>query len=211
MRLLGAANGEAPARARCRRASKPTSPPSRRLARGAPRGAARTSEPTRADREASATADAARQRAGRACSRRRARAGDADARRSRRPSPLDDVPTGTRRRRRESRALSDDPRRQARRRSTRSRSVVAECTRCPLYATATNPVPGEGNPDADFMCVGEAPGANEDEQGVPFVGAGGPAAHEDPRGDRPDARGRLHRATSSSTGRRGTAIRCRKR
>ena len=44
---------------------------------------------------------------------------------------------------------------------------------CPLYATATNPVPGEGNPNADFMCVGEAPGATEDETGRPFVGAGG--------------------------------------
>ncbi|HVX41821.1 MAG TPA: uracil-DNA glycosylase [Gemmatimonadaceae bacterium] len=50
---------------------------------------------------------------------------------------------------------------------------VASCTRCPLYSTATNPVPGEGNPDADFMCVGEAPGATEDETGRPFVGAAG--------------------------------------
>ncbi|HTK48098.1 MAG TPA: uracil-DNA glycosylase [Gemmatimonadaceae bacterium] len=51
--------------------------------------------------------------------------------------------------------------------------AVAECRRCPLYATAKNPVPGVGNPDADFMCVGEAPGANEDEQGKPFVGQAG--------------------------------------
>ena len=51
--------------------------------------------------------------------------------------------------------------------------MVAACTRCPLYATAKNPVPGTGNPDADFMIVGEAPGANEDEQGVPFVGQAG--------------------------------------
>ena len=51
--------------------------------------------------------------------------------------------------------------------------VIAECRRCPLYATAKNPVPGDGNPDADFMCVGEAPGANEDEQGKPFVGQAG--------------------------------------
>lgn len=50
---------------------------------------------------------------------------------------------------------------------------IASCTRCPLYSTATNPVPGEGNPDADFMCVGEAPGATEDETGRPFVGAAG--------------------------------------
>ena len=51
--------------------------------------------------------------------------------------------------------------------------AVAKCTRCPLYATAKNPVPGTGNPNADFMVVGEAPGANEDEQGVPFVGQAG--------------------------------------
>jgi DNA polymerase len=52
-------------------------------------------------------------------------------------------------------------------------ATVATCTRCPLYATAKNPVPGSGNPHADFMVVGEAPGANEDEQGVPFVGQAG--------------------------------------
>lgn len=51
--------------------------------------------------------------------------------------------------------------------------MVRVCTRCDLYKTAINPVPGEGNPDADFVCVGEAPGQNEDEQGRPFVGASG--------------------------------------
>jgi DNA polymerase len=51
--------------------------------------------------------------------------------------------------------------------------VVATCRRCPLYATAKNPVPGDGNPDAGMMFVGEAPGANEDEQGKPFVGQAG--------------------------------------
>ena len=51
--------------------------------------------------------------------------------------------------------------------------AVAKCTRCPLYATAKNPVPGTGNPNADFMIVGEAPGADEDEQGVPFIGRAG--------------------------------------
>ena len=51
--------------------------------------------------------------------------------------------------------------------------VVAKCTRCPLYATATHPVPGEGNPNADLMIVGEAPGATEDETGRPFVGQSG--------------------------------------
>ena len=52
-------------------------------------------------------------------------------------------------------------------------AAIGGCRRCPLYATAKNPVPGAGNPDADFMIVGEAPGANEDEQGVPFVGQAG--------------------------------------
>jgi uracil-DNA glycosylase len=70
------------------------------------------------------------------------------------------------------RALSDDPAFKL-----DSLAVIAEtvagCRRCPLYATAKNPVPGTGNPDADFMIVGEAPGANEDEQGVPFVGQAG--------------------------------------
>jgi uracil-DNA glycosylase family 4 len=52
-------------------------------------------------------------------------------------------------------------------------NTVKGCTRCPLYATATNPVPGEGNSDADLVVVGEAPGATEDETGRPFVGAAG--------------------------------------
>ena len=50
---------------------------------------------------------------------------------------------------------------------------VASCTRCPLYSTATNPVPGQGNPNASLMIVGEAPGATEDEKGLAFVGAAG--------------------------------------
>ncbi len=50
---------------------------------------------------------------------------------------------------------------------------VAKCTRCPLYETATNPVSGEGNPRAELVCVGEAPGAKEDETGRPFVGQAG--------------------------------------
>jgi uracil-DNA glycosylase family 4 len=50
---------------------------------------------------------------------------------------------------------------------------VQECTRCPLYATATNGVPGEGNPKADLVCVGEAPGGKEDATGRPFVGQAG--------------------------------------
>src|SRR5215475_3710561 len=48
------------------------------------------------------------------------------------------------------------------------------CTRCPqLAAVRTTVVFGSGNADADLMFVGEAPGANEDKQGLPFVGQAG--------------------------------------
>ena len=50
---------------------------------------------------------------------------------------------------------------------------VRACTRCPLHATRTNTVFGAGNADADLMFVGEAPGAEEDRQGLPFVGRAG--------------------------------------
>lgn len=43
----------------------------------------------------------------------------------------------------------------------------------PLKEGATNDVPGDGNPDADVLFIGEGPGKNEDEQGKPFVGAAG--------------------------------------
>ena len=48
-----------------------------------------------------------------------------------------------------------------------------DCTRCPLHQTRTTVVFGSGNADADLMFVGEAPGANEDKQGLPFVGQAG--------------------------------------
>ncbi|MGM5480323.1 MAG: uracil-DNA glycosylase [Nanobdellota archaeon] len=44
---------------------------------------------------------------------------------------------------------------------------------CPLKKTARHLVFGKGNPDADIFIIGEAPGAKEDEQGVPFVGRAG--------------------------------------
>ncbi len=47
------------------------------------------------------------------------------------------------------------------------------CTRCPLYGTATQVVPGEGPRDADLMVVGEQPGDQEDLAGRPFVGPAG--------------------------------------
>ena len=50
---------------------------------------------------------------------------------------------------------------------------VAACERCPLHATRTKVVFGAGNADADLMFVGEAPGQQEDLQGLPFVGRAG--------------------------------------
>ena len=63
------------------------------------------------------------------------------------------------------------------------------CTRCPqLAATRQTVVFGSGNADADLMFVGEAPGANEDKQGIPFVGQAGQAARSAPGRDRAHAR-----------------------
>ena len=50
---------------------------------------------------------------------------------------------------------------------------VRQCCKCSLGSERTNAVPGEGNPDARIMFVGEAPGADEDAQGRPFVGRAG--------------------------------------
>jgi DNA polymerase len=54
------------------------------------------------------------------------------------------------------------------------REDIGECTRCKLHTQGrTQIVFGVGNPTADVMFVGEAPGADEDAQGVPFVGRAG--------------------------------------
>jgi DNA polymerase len=50
---------------------------------------------------------------------------------------------------------------------------IHKCTKCPLGHSRTNFVFGVGNPNADVMLVGEAPGAEEDKQGKPFVGRAG--------------------------------------
>ncbi|HWC08906.1 MAG TPA: uracil-DNA glycosylase [Solirubrobacterales bacterium] len=50
---------------------------------------------------------------------------------------------------------------------------VQDCTRCPLHETRSKAVFGAGNADAELMFVGEAPGAEEDRQGLPFVGRAG--------------------------------------
>jgi uracil-DNA glycosylase len=61
--------------------------------------------------------------------------------------------------------------------SVRPLDVVAKeaagCTRCGLAASRTQVVFGVGNPDADLLFIGEAPGFHEDKQGEPFVGAAG--------------------------------------
>jgi uracil-DNA glycosylase len=53
------------------------------------------------------------------------------------------------------------------------REDALACTRCPLAATRTQVVFGVGSPGADLVFVGEGPGAEEDKQGIPFVGRAG--------------------------------------
>lgn len=50
---------------------------------------------------------------------------------------------------------------------------IADCKNCSLAKLATHSVPGDGNPDAQIMLIGEAPGYWEDQKGIPFVGAAG--------------------------------------
>ncbi|MEO8138568.1 MAG: uracil-DNA glycosylase [Gemmatimonadota bacterium] len=52
-------------------------------------------------------------------------------------------------------------------------AMISGCRKCMLCEGRTHTVPGEGNPQARLMCVGEGPGATEDETGRPFVGAAG--------------------------------------
>lgn len=55
----------------------------------------------------------------------------------------------------------------------RIRAAITVCESCELVRFATRAVPGEGDPHARIMLIGEAPGQNEDEQGRPFVGRSG--------------------------------------
>ena len=55
---------------------------------------------------------------------------------------------------------------------------VRSCTNCRLFEGNTQGVPGEGNPNAEIMFVGEGPGFHEDQQGRPFVGAAGKLLNE---------------------------------
>ncbi len=56
---------------------------------------------------------------------------------------------------------------------TELRAALAAFEGCPLKATATNLVFADGNPEARIMLIGEGPGADEDRQGLPFVGRSG--------------------------------------
>ncbi len=51
--------------------------------------------------------------------------------------------------------------------------VIADCRKCGLHLNRTNTVPGEGSHDSRVMFIGEAPGADEDRLGKPFVGRAG--------------------------------------
>jgi len=53
------------------------------------------------------------------------------------------------------------------------REEISKCQKCPLYNSRTNTVPGEGDPNAEIMFIGEAPGFSEDQKGVPFCGNAG--------------------------------------
>ncbi len=53
------------------------------------------------------------------------------------------------------------------------RKEIEKCQKCPLFKTRLNPVIGEGSLSPKIMFIGEAPGANEDKQGIPFCGRAG--------------------------------------
>ncbi len=53
------------------------------------------------------------------------------------------------------------------------RSLISNCQECQLFETRKNFVFGSGDPNADLLLVGEAPGLEEDERGIPFVGRAG--------------------------------------
>jgi len=57
-------------------------------------------------------------------------------------------------------------------------TAVSDCTQCSLHRTRTQTVFGSGDPNAQWMIVGEAPGADEDRQGEPFVGKAGQLLNE---------------------------------
>jgi len=65
------------------------------------------------------------------------------------------------------------PAKNAKRRLLQLAGQIRLCTQCPLCQSRTVAVPGEGDPRAEFMIIGEAPGKDEDKTGHPFVGSAG--------------------------------------
>ncbi|MFW6457422.1 MAG: uracil-DNA glycosylase, partial [Planctomycetota bacterium] len=55
---------------------------------------------------------------------------------------------------------------------------VQNCTKCRLHETRTQGVFARGRPDSDLMLIGEGPGADEDREGIPFVGRAGKLLNE---------------------------------
>ena len=84
---------------------------------------------------------------------------------------------------------------------------VAGCTRCRLAQGRTQVVFGAGNPHAELMFVGEAPGFHEDKQGIPFVGQAGKLLEKLLARHRHGAQRRLRRERPEVPARRATATR----
>ena len=84
------------------------------------------------------------------------------------------------------------------------RSSCLACTRCELCKTRTNVVFGQGVEDAEVLFVGEGPGQNEDEQGLPFVGRSGQLLDKYLFAIDLDRTKNCYIATSSSAARRRT-------
>ena len=76
---------------------------------------------------------------------------------------------------------------------TCSRREALACTKCVLHQTRTRVVFGVGDRRARWMVIGEAPGADEDRQGEPFVGRAGQLLNEMLRAAGADPRAGLHR------------------
>ncbi|SRR5579859_40887 len=96
------------------------------------------------------------------------RAAEAEVANSPEPNPASAVPAIV-----PATELADTPAREAGADWTELRARVAACVRCGLCATRTQTVFGVGNLNAEWLIVGEAPGAEEDRQGEPFVGRAG--------------------------------------
>src|SRR5947208_1079483 len=68
---------------------------------------------------------------------------------------------------------AEKPAKNVKRRLSQLATHIRVCTKCPLCESRTLAVPGEGDPRAEFMIIGEAPGKDEDKTGHPFVGSAG--------------------------------------